>query len=528
VTEQHHHEVDVAVDVAELVPNRHGEGPGELTIEQAEQVLPLAVSDDAHLVREAIGVLKEADTVGAAIFIDDLKVDQDSAAAHALPPPICASADLELGRPRWRLMKEVHNRAAIDQHPDKLAAMTPNPPQARLFTAPFGLIVAAHFLASLGFASMLLLPLYLEHLGATRATIGGLMAAAAVGGLVTRPFVAAALDMVGRKPTLALGMLLGAAGLGMVWFVEDTGPTAWAMRLLFGVGEGAMFSAFFTFVADIVPAERRTEGIALFGVSGLLPLAVSPLATTVGIDAPDLRWFLPLVGIVVAAAALFLLPLPETRVARPSGEMSLKGALKALSARPTWSVWLGTVLFSGMVTTVMAFATVVAAGRGVETPTGLWLTYAFGAAGVRVVGARLPDRLGPTNLVAPSLAVYALALVVVSSAETDGAFFLVGALAGLGHGYCFPVLTSQVVTRVADRYRGSGLSLFTALFGASGLAFSPALGALADRHGDDWMFAAAAVAVTAGIACWAVVEHGAGLASAAWESEAASGPSRSS
>ena len=125
---------------------------------------------------------------------------------------------------------------------------------------------------------------------------------------------------------------------------------------------------------------------------------------------------------------------------------------------------------------------------------------------VRVFSGRLPDRLGPTNMVAPALAFYAFACVITAHALTVEQFLLAGLFGGLGHGYCFPVLTSQVVTRVADRYRGSGLSVFTALFGASGLAFSPALGALADRHGDAWMFAAAAVAVTAGIATWALVE----------------------
>ena len=68
---------------------------------------------------------------------------------------------------------------------------------ARLFTTSFGLLVGAHFLASLGFASMLLLPLYLDWLGANRAEIGALMAGASIGGLLTRPFVAVALDAVG-------------------------------------------------------------------------------------------------------------------------------------------------------------------------------------------------------------------------------------------------------------------------------------------------------------------------------------------
>lgn len=385
--------------------------------------------------------------------------------------------------------------------------MTRNPPA--LFTRDFGLLVGAHFLASLGFASMLLLPLYLDWLGASRAEIGGLMAAASISGLLTRPAVAWALDTVGRKPTLAMGMSLGAAGLGAVWFVQDTGPVAWAMRLLFGLGEGAMFSAFFTFVADIVPERRRTEGIALFGVAGLLPLSVSPISALVGINPPDLRWFLPAVGLVVALSALFLVPLPEPRGRAGRAGLSLRDALAALAARPTWSVWLGTVMFAGMTSVFMSFATVVAAGRGVSLPSGLWLTYSLGAAGVRIVGARLPDRLGTSNLVAPSLAVYALALVLAARAQTDAGFFLAGALAGLGHGYCFPVLTSQVVSRVPERYRGSGLSTFTALFGISALAFSPALGALADRCGDAWMFSATALAMVAGIAAWAGLERGA-------------------
>jgi MFS family permease len=382
-------------------------------------------------------------------------------------------------------------------------------PPARLFTASFGFLVGAHFLASLGFASMLLLPLYLDWLGASRADIGALMAAASISGLLTRPLVAWALDAVGRKPTLMLGCGIGAAGLGLVWFVRDVGLTAWGMRLLFGVGEGAMFSAFFTFVADLVPASRRTEGIALFGVSGLLPLAVSPVATSVGINPPDLQWFLPLVGVAVACSALFLIPLPETRIATPREGLSLRAALAGLITRPTWSVWLGTALFSGMASAFMAFATVVAADRGAETPTALWLTYALGAAGVRVVGARLPDRVGPANLVAPSLAIYALALILASRAQSDAAFLVVGGMAGLGHGYCFPVLSTQVVNRVPERYRGTGLSFFTALFGLTALLSSPALGWLADRYGDAWMFSALSLAAAAGIATWALLERGA-------------------
>ena len=376
----------------------------------------------------------------------------------------------------------------------------------RLFTLPFGLLTAAHFLASLSFASMLLLPLYLAHLGADRTEIGAIMAAAAIGGLLSRPLVGAGLDVLGRKTTLIIGHLLALAGLMLVWFVVDIGPTTWTMRILFGIGEGAMFAGYFTFAADLIPPSRRTEGIALFGVSGLLPLTVTPIAALVGISPPDLRWFLPVVGLVVGASALLLLPIPEPKVASQQ-RPSLRGALRALRAPPLWSVWLATIIFAGMVGLFMSFSTVVAAQRSVDFPTGLWLTYAGGAAGVRLIGAKLPDRVGPVNMVAPSLSSYILALLVAASADSAAGFLLAGLLAGFGHGYCFPVLTTQVISRTPEAYRGSAMSLFTALWGLATLVLSPVAGAIADALDDGAMFTIAATAATLMIGVWAGLEH---------------------
>ncbi len=368
----------------------------------------------------------------------------------------------------------------------------------------------AHTLASLGFASMILLPLYLDHLGALRAEIGALMAAASIGGLLSRPLVGAALDAWGRKPTLTVGTIFAVAAMGLVWLVVDVGATAWGMRILFGVGEGAMFSAYFTFVADVVPDERRTEGIALFGVSGLVPLAVSPLAALSGVSAADLRWFLPATGLVVLSSLLFLAPIPEPGGKIERSSLSVGAALRALRARPLWSCWLGTIVFGGLVSLFMAFASVVAERRGVSLPTGLWLLYAGGAASVRLVGARLPDRVGPANLFTPALACYIVAVMIATEAGTDAGFLAAGLLAGLGHGYCFPVLTTQVVGRMPDAYRGSGLSLFTALFGVAALLVNPVCGAVADRYGDAVMLWVASTAAIGGLSLWAVLEHSLG------------------
>jgi MFS family permease len=375
-----------------------------------------------------------------------------------------------------------------------------------LVTRPFVLLVLAHFLQALGYASMLLLPLYLQHLGASRTEIGTLMATSAIAGLLTRPAVGWALDTLGRRSTVIAGTIMTTLAMVLIWPVTSIGAAIYIERVVFGVGVGALFTGYFTFAADIIPASRRTEGLALFGVSGLLPLLINPFADRIGIAPPDLRWFLPAVGGVIALSMLPLLFLKEPRAVKTEPK-SMRQALGALRKRALWPVWWASVVFAAMVALFMTFATVAAEGRGVETPATLWLSYAAGAVCVRIFGGRLPDRVGPSNLVAPALGFYIAAMLLAAEATSMRDFLFAALLAGIGHGYCFPVLTGQVVSRSPEVVRGSALAVFTALWGFSELLVSPAFGAIADRYGDGAMFMTAAGMGIVSLVLWVVLEH---------------------
>jgi MFS family permease len=332
------------------------------------------------------------------------------------------------------------------------------------------------------------------------------MSVAAVSGLMVRPLIGWALDSLGRKPTVVVGTLLVAAGMALVAAVDRIGPMIYLQRVVLGVGLAALFTAYFTFAADIIPAERRTEGLALFGISGLVPLLVNPFADQVGIEPAQLRWFLPAVGALILVSLVAVVRLPEPR---PSAgvRISLLEAFHSLRKRPLWPVWLASTVFSGLVAVFMTFATVTAERRGIDRPASLWLTYALGAVAVRAFGARLPDRIGPANLVAPAMAFYLAGCMVAAEASSLGGFFLAGLLAGVGHGYLFPVLTSQVVSRTPERFRGSALATFTALWGISELAISPLFGAVADAYGDGAMFYLAVAFGLTNLVLWLALEH---------------------
>lgn len=375
-----------------------------------------------------------------------------------------------------------------------------------LLTPAFARLVVGHFLQSLGWTASLLLPLYLDHLRATRAEIGAALATGALAGLFARPVAGWAVDRHGRRRTLLVGTLLSAAALLLVAFVDRVGPLVHVHRALLGLAQGALFVGYFTAATDAVPEARRTEGLALFGIAGLLPLTLNALVDRAGLSGDQLRLVFPVAaGLVLASVAVVLGV--EDPPQRAADETAPAPALEALAAPALVPVWLATVTFAGCASVFAGFVGVAAADRGLAVGATLWLPYGLGAVVVRLLGARVPDRVGPRNLVAPSLAALALSLVVASRATSVEAFLAAGALAGVGHGLGFPVLTSQAVTRVPPRRRGAALATFSALWQATELCSAPALGALADRLGDAWMLGLVPVVAAAAAVAWLGLEH---------------------
>jgi MFS family permease len=364
----------------------------------------------------------------------------------------------------------------------------------------------------MGYASMPLLPLYLAFLGADRTQIGTVMAIAALGGLAVRPVVGWALDALGRRTTVVAGTLFMVASLGMLGVVTQMGPLLYGVRILFGIGAGALFTGYFTFVSDVIPEGRRTEGIALFGIFGILPLLLNPFVGELELAPQQLRWFFPLVGCGVLLSLLPVATLEETTArGKASGVWRVGRVVRALGHGSLWAPWLAMVLLAGPVAVYLTFATVTAEARGLSNPGLMYVTYSLGAIVVRVLGARVPDRVGPANLITPALASFAGGLLVLAQADSPFAFLLAGLLAGLGHGYCFPVVMSQVVTRAPVRLRGSSVAVVTGLFDLTALVATPLYGWLADGFGDEAMYLICAAVTVVGLVIWAVVEQLTGI-----------------
>ena len=362
------------------------------------------------------------------------------------------------------------------------------------FGPNFGLLFAAALLQEMSFFLLVNFPGYLETLGVTEALIGVLYAAGAVLALLFRPALGRILDLTHRRTVLLVTGGLNAVVLLALVTTSEWGPVLWVLFLSQRVLQIALFTTMLTYGADSIPVEHRTQGLALFGLSGLLPIALGGVAGDLVIEGFGYSALFILASGASLSSWLLVWRLPLLPIL---GHRPRRGFWAALAQRNLLPLWWVTLTFSIGMETVFTFTRTFVADRGVGS-TGLFFgVYGVTAAATRIVGGRHYDRVPQRPLVAGALLAYGTALGLMAMAGNVAIIAMAAVAAGLSHGALFPILSSQVVGRARTAERGSAMSIFTSIFDIALLASAPAVGVLID--GFDYRTAFSAVAVVLAI-----------------------------
>jgi MFS family permease len=369
--------------------------------------------------------------------------------------------------------------------------------EERLWTGPFVLCFVTNLCQGTAFNLFLHLPGYLHDLGANDVRIGLISSLTALAAVALRPPVGRAMDVRGRRPVILWGGALHALATALYLAVDRIGPLLYGVRVLHGFAEALLFSALFAYAADRVPARRRTEGLALFGVSGMLPVS---LGGWIGDGLLPRHGFQALFALAAALAlASFALSfrMPEARRPRfvPSAATGARAALRQRELRPLWLI--GTV-FSVALTAFFVFIKRFVDETGIGSVGLFFGAYTGAALALRLFLGWLPDRVGPKRVLAPALVALCAGFAVMSVAASERSLVAAGLLCGFGHGFTFPILFGLVVTRAPDENRGTTLALFTALFDFGVLVGGPLFGLVIERLGFSAMFATAGAAMALG------------------------------
>jgi MFS family permease len=374
--------------------------------------------------------------------------------------------------------------------------------EGRLLTRAFVLGFAANFLHSLSLHSYLHLPGFLHGLGADELRIGIVMATMSLSAILLRPLIGRLIDERGRRIVVLVGGVVNILACLAYLTVETLGPWLYTIRIVHGLAQAMLFSVLFTIAADVVPAARRVEGIALFGISGMIPLSLAGLIGDAILARAEYEHLFVFTACAAAAGHAVGTALPDSRPLEGGDPArSFFRSVFAAQLLPVWVVGFG---FSLAIASYFTFFKTWVIAREIGSVGGFFTAYTIAAVLLRVVFGWVPDRIGPKRTLVPALVCLSVGVGLLAFVDSEIGVIVAGALCGTGHGYAFPITSALVVTRARASERGAALAAFTALFDLGLLVGGPTLGLLVTLTDYETMFATAAVLVLVGLLAFIV------------------------
>ena len=370
-----------------------------------------------------------------------------------------------------------------------------------IYTPAFWAMAVANFAQTASFSAFFLLPLYLLDHGGTRGDVGVVMGAFALTSALCRPWVSEMIDRIGRKRSFTIGnLIMLGSPLAYLAFSDPIGggyPWLLLLRGLHGVGMAICFTAIFTYMADILPADRLSEGIGMFGISGLAGAAIGPVvAETILHQAGYPGLFLGAAGFSLVSLLVHL-PLAESHSRGGTKEGPSFFAL--LRQGKFIIVSLLSLLFGLGLAATGNFVAPLAAERQLGVISPYYLCYSVGAIGTRFVGGRLADTFGENRLIPWGIGFFTLGLAILPVAFSSWPVNLAGTLAGIGHGLLFPVLNTLAVRDEPGAVRGKATGIFTGSIDTGIFTGSLLLGYVGEWLGIAALFWTAAAGMAAGL-----------------------------
>lgn len=343
-----------------------------------------------------------------------------------------------------------------------------------MFTKPFVLAALASFLFYSNTNAYTLLPLYIYALGGREGQIGSIMAMYSVAAVLCQAGVGPFLDRWRRKPVL----LLGAGMLAMVstafTFTTRLGWHFYLLRFLQGAAVSLFLTSNLTLIADLAPSNRRAEAVGIFGVSGLVSIALAPAIGEMVLHGWGFRaFFVATVMVAVGALAVCLATaMPVMAAPETSRRLGLS------FWRAFFPILTAALQFGLASSIVFVFLPPFANYVGLPRVGPFYLLYTSAAIAVRLFGGRLADRLGRQQVILPSLVGLATGVLLFSVLRSTWLLLVVAVINGTSHGFLYPAASALAFDRAPSGGRGRALAAYNMASLSGG-----ALGAL----GFGWM-----------------------------------------
>jgi MFS family permease len=358
----------------------------------------------------------------------------------------------------------------------------------RLFTPRFFLMCAFAFTVFLSAFQLLpTAPFRILSLGGNETVAGLFLGFLTYASAFSAPFTGALADRFGKRRILLVSSI-AIAVFSAAYASISSVPIMLALVLVHGIFWSGLLTASGAYLADILPAHRRGEGIAYYGVSTLLAISAAP---SIGLWLFEFGWAavcLSAAGLNVVMAVIAW-QLRESHHGEPHdgpifGGHMLEWRVMALSV----TLFLYSFGYGGVTSFVALYAT----ANGVEPP-GLYFTvFAVVTMCTRPISGPLGDRIGHVRILVPCLALIVVGYTLLSIGGTRLWLMASAIVFGIGFGSAYPSFAAYVLQHVETRRRGAAFGGILAAFDTGIGTGSISMGWLIHRYGFQAAFGTAA------------------------------------
>lgn len=332
----------------------------------------------------------------------------------------------------------------------------------KIWTKSFiSLSITQFLLFTIFYALLTTLPIYvIANLGESESSGGLVVTFMLASAILVRPFSAKVLDVLGKKSGLILSIILFTATTFVYLWVDSFTPLL-ILRFVHGISFSILTTATSAIAADIIPKERRGAGMGYFAMAMNLAVVAGPFIGLTLLQFISFQQFFLVLSILMTVSVLFSLFVQTGEQQNAETENHFSIRLHDLIEPKAIPIALISGLVGLAYASVLSFVPVFAEEIGLEaTASYFFLIYAIVMVASRPTLGRMFDEKGAKFVLVPSLAVFAIGLVVLGFTTTSLTLLAAAALLGLGYGSLLPGFQTLSVQSTTTDRSGHAMSTF--------------------------------------------------------------------
>lgn len=330
--------------------------------------------------------------------------------------------------------------------------------RAKLWSLSYLNVCLANFLMACSFNLLMpSIPLYItEQMGVPQSQTGIVLASYAIALMFVRPFSGFIVDLYSRKKILLIAFSCYVL-IFFGYFWATTVLLFIVVRFIHGITWGLSTVSSSTLAIDVVPSERRAEGIGYYGTFMNVAMAIGPF---IAIHIYNHSGFDVLLWCAIAMGALGIITVSLIKAPIKTKVERQKISFDRFFLIKGWPIFLNQLLPCFAWGTIGPFVAQYGKGLGIPNAGIFFLFWAGGIIASRVFAGKLVDRGKIHEVNVSAMAIVAIAFLVFALVHNIYAFCISGLFIGVGFGMMFPALQTLYINLAENNQRGTANSTY--------------------------------------------------------------------